>query len=123
MADEYQQFPRGTVGFGSGNLSTCTDAVVKIANNAKDVHVLQQLEAIGFVMGRVAVSGTFNLVIGEDGLERDVIEMVRKGKRKNFRFKDPSGATEIKGVLTECSKEYKLEDAISVPCSFIGKMG
>jgi hypothetical protein len=119
--NELLEYPRGQIGFGSGNLKQCTNAKFSLNRNAKLKHTIAKSPA-GICYGNTELSGTFEFEIDETGLERDVLTDLKKGTRRQFRFKDSASTDEISGAFTSFDKEIPTDDAVKVTVGFVGKL-
>lgn len=124
MADnELKQYPRGQVSLGPGDLQQCTDFEWDYTNNAKLIHVLRVVNGpSGYTVGNRAVSFTFNIVIDEDGPERDYFDLVDTGKPQQARIKLPGAVTKaINGVISGIKGRITLEDGVQMTATGVGK--
>ena len=119
--DELKVYPKGQIGFGTGNLKTCTNCKFSFKNGAKLKHSLA-LTPSGVAFGHHEVTGSLEFEINEEGSERDIISDVRKGRKRQFRFKDATSTDTIIGVLDGVDKEMPSDDAVKMTCTFIGKL-
>lgn len=119
--EDFSQFPRGQVSFSQGPLYNCMDFSATTSNGAKLVTTLRRNPA-GFTMGKKGVSFSFNLMIDEEGDERDWDSMVDLGTVETLRIKKPGGKTRsLICVLTEVGDEISLEDGVKRPIKGVGK--
>jgi hypothetical protein len=122
MSDqELLEYPKGQIGYGSGNLKQCTNAKFSLNRNAKLKHSIAKSPS-GICYGHEELSGTLEFEVDETGIERDLIDDLKRGKRRNFRFKDAISTDEINGVLTSFDKEIPSDDAVKISVGFIGKL-
>jgi hypothetical protein len=121
MSDELQQFPRGVVAMGNGDLTQVTNLKVKASNNAKLKHSLRKSPS-GFVLGNKECSGSFDLDVPETGEERDWWGMVKDGTVKQLRIKIPGTTKAINIVASDLDLELPTDDAIHETVSFIGEI-
>lgn len=119
--DELKLYPTGQIGLGTGNLKEATLGRWSLTNGATLRHSLAASPS-GFTMGNHEVSGTIEFEVSENGLERDVINDVANGQRRNFRFKDALDTYEIQGILNQVDWEATRGEAIKVTANFIGKL-
>lgn len=118
---EQRIYPRGRIALDSGDLVDVTNVKVSTTNNAKQVHTLRQPGA-GVTMGNPETTITFDVAISEDGMERNYLEMVRKGTLKQIRIKVPGATINVEGVFKETGFELPLDSEIKQNLSFIGKI-
>lgn len=119
--DELKLYPKGQIGFGTGNLKTATNCKYTLKNGAKLKHSIAVTPS-GVSFGHQEVDGSLEFEVNEDGMERDVVTDVKKGRKRQFRFKDATSTDTIVGVLTEVTKEIPSDDAVKVTVNFIGKL-
>lgn len=117
--DDFVSFPRGQVGFGSGDLQQCTDAKFRFENGAKVVGTLRG--RTGTTTGLRKGTCSFNTIIDETGPERDWIALVKNGKAQQARFKFPGGVTyTFKAVAASVDGEVTLEDGTHLNIELVG---
>lgn len=121
MAAEQKLYPRGRVAMDSGDLADVTNIKIDLTNNAKQIHTIRQKGA-GITLGTEECTVSFDLVISEDGQERDWIGNCKKGTIKQIRLKVPGQTFTVDGVVKQVGVEMPLDDAIKQSVSFIGKM-
>lgn len=121
MAVEQKIYPRGAVALASGNLIQATNIKVSNTNNAKQVHTIAQ-KGSGVTFGVEETTVTFELVISEDGEERDWLAMLKQGQIKQLRIKVPGRTMTINGAVKQDDYELPLDDAIKQTITFIGHM-
>jgi len=122
MADDLLLYPRGQIGFGSGNLKTATMGNFKVSNGAKLRHALAQSPA-GVSLGAIDCTGTFSMEVSENGPERGVINDVLQGTPRGFRFKDATTTYEIKGTLNEATwDQASVDEPVKITANFVGKI-
>ena len=121
MSDAYKFFPRGQVGIGAGDLKQCENAKFDFKRNAKQKSTLAKPQA-GYVFGNPEFTGSFDIIIDQDGPERDWIQKVKDGDLIQARFKAPTLTTGATILLDGVSCEFPVDDAIKYTVTFIGKM-
>lgn len=120
--DELPLYPIGQVGFGgAGTLKTATMARFSVTNGAALRHALAQSPS-GISFGNFECSGTIEFEISENGIERDVVGDVAKGRKRNFRFKDATKTYEVVGALSQTDWNAARPDPVKVSCNFVGKL-
>lgn len=118
---ELKNHPRGQIGFGAGDLQSATLGKFTVTNNGKLKHTLK-LSPSGFVKGNTECSGTIEMDISEDGLERDVFDLVESGTEVPFRFKMPGLSKTIAGKAVSVDSDFPTDDAVHIVFSFVGKL-
>lgn len=121
MADEQKIYPRGRIALESGDLIDVTNVKIDHTNNAKQVHTIRQKGA-GITMGVEETTVSYDIVVSEDGLERDYINFVKRGRIKQLRMKVPGETITVNGVFQSQSYELPLDDSIKLSMTFIGHM-
>lgn len=122
MADTEQLiYPRGRIALDSGDLIDVTNVKLDTTNNAKQVHTLRRKGA-GVTLGTHETTISFDVVVSEEGLERDYLSMVKRGTIKQLRIKVPGETINAEGVFKDLSFELPLDDAIKQSLTFIGKL-
>jgi len=121
MSDEQKVFPRGAVAMGNGDLIDVTNIKFTLTNSAKLVHTIRQRNA-GFTLGNEEANVTLDVVVGEDGLERDWIKLVKRGTVKQLRIKVPGSTFTLNGVFTNTDFELPTDGEITLSLGFIGKL-
>src|SRR3954471_18049568 len=121
MAAEQLLFPRGRIAMDSGDLADVTNVKIDLTNNAKQIHTIKQKGA-GYTLGTEETTVSFDLVVFENGQERDWIGTCKKGTTKQVRLKLPGMTITINGTVKQVGIEMPLDDAIKQSISFIGKM-
>lgn len=121
MAATQQQYTRGQIALGSGDLIDVTNVKLDLVNNAKQVHTIRQKGA-GFTTGTEETTVTFDAVIGDQGEERDYFDLLKKGKIRQIRLKIPGRTITVNGTVSSLGVELPLDDAIKQSITFIGKM-
>lgn len=122
MADneELVQLPRGQISVEKGPLQLITDFDTKFANGAKLKSFLRKNPG-GVVQGAKAVTGSMNLMVGNDGDERDWNTYVDDGKIRTIVVKEPGGVRRtLKACFTEVGGKTSVEDGFVRAISFIG---
>lgn len=105
----------------SGDLLDVTNVKIDLTNNAKQIHTIRQKGA-GFTLGTEECTVSFDLVVSENGQERDWIGALKKGTVKQIRLKVPGQTFTVNGTVKQVGIEMPLDDAIKQSVSFIGKM-
>ena len=119
---ELKQYPRGQIAFGPGDLTQVTNVTFTTTNNAKLVHTLNKAPA-GVVLGNRETNGKFDVVVDEDGLEREYFDRVRSGERITIRLKIPGNITKpAEIVLVSIDCEMPLDDAVKMTINWIGQL-
>lgn len=119
--DDLPVYPKGQIGFGTGNLKTATNAKYSFKNGAKLKHSIAQTPS-GVTFGHQEVTGSIDFEISENGPERDIVNDVRSGTKRQFRFKDATTTDTIIGVLDGIDKEIPSDDCVKVTATFVGKL-
>ncbi len=120
MSQEQLLYPRGRIAMSTGDLIDVTNVKFEHTNNAKQVHTIVQKGA-GIVQGNTESTVTFDMVVSEQGLERDYYGYLQNGLIKQVRLKIPGSTFTINGMVKQISAEIPLDDAIKVSITFIGK--
>lgn len=121
MATEQKIYPRGQIALGNGDLIFVTNVKVSTTNNAKQVHTIRQ-KGSGITLGVEETTVTFDIVVSEDGEERDWLVMLKKGQIKQIRVKVPGRTMTVNGAVKQDDLELPLDDAIKQSITFIGHM-
>ena len=122
MADtDLPLYPKGSIGFGAGNLKQATLGRFSYTNNGTLTHSLAQTPS-GIFFGNRECSGSIEFEVSELGIERDVVEDVAKGKRRQFRFKDATKTYEIVGALVKTDWETTTSAPVKISCDWVGKL-
>lgn len=123
MADTEQRFfPVGRIALDNGDLIDAQKFNVTWTNNAKQQHTLRKRGA-GFTEGVVETTVSFDVLISQDGLERDYITMAKNKLIKQLRMKFPGSLTiDVEGIFKDLTFDAPLDDATKVTCTFIGNM-
>jgi hypothetical protein len=119
MPEEQKIYPRGQIALGSGDLIDVTNVKHDITNNAKQVHTIRQKGA-GITLGTEESTVSFDIVVSEDGLERDWYNLLKKGEISQVRLKIPGETITVNGAVKDIGTELPLDDAIKVSVTFIG---
>jgi len=118
--EELAQLPRGQISFGSGPLQLIVDFDAKTANGVKLKSFLRRNPG-GYVVGAKVVTGSFNLMVSEDGDERDWHALVDKAEVMPLVVKSPGGVRRtLKAILTEVGDKTSVEDGYARSISFTG---
>lgn len=122
MADNEQLiYPRGRIALDSGDLIDVTNVKLDLTNNSKQIHTLRRKGA-GFTLGVEETTITFDVVVSEDGPERDYLAMIKQGQVKQVRIKVPTLTLTVEGTFKDLSFELPIDDAIKQSLTFIGKL-
>lgn len=121
MAAEQKIYPRGQLAMENGDLADAVNVKLDYTNNAKQVHTIRQKGA-GVTMGVEEATLTFDLVVSEDGQERDWIKKAKAGSIEQCRMKVPGATLVVNGVVKQVGIELPLDDAIKQNIVFIGKL-
>ncbi len=121
MAAEQKIYPRGRIAMTTGDLVDVTNVKIDTTNNAKQVHTIRQKGA-GITLGNEETTVTFDIVVSEDGEERDWLEALKKGLIKQLRLKIPGRTMTVDGAIKQLSTELPLDDAIKQSVTFIGHL-
>ena len=71
MADgEQKRYPQAFLAQGNGDFVSCTNFSIKTTNNAKQIHTLRE-KGSGFTLGKTESTVSADLVVSEDGPERN----------------------------------------------------
>lgn len=119
MAGEF--FPRGRLALGTGDLTKITNVKLDTNNNAKQIHTIR-IKGAGITLGVEESALSFDLVVGEEGEERDWYELVKKGTIKQLRVKIPGRTITIEGAVKTVGLELPLDDAIKQTIAAVGHM-
>lgn len=114
--DDFEHYPHGQLSLGAGKLRQATDFTLKHMNNSKVQHTLRTSSA-GVVMGAREGSFTLSSVIPESGEERDYLEMVQTGAKKQGRFEVPNRGIVATLVLSEVEFGSSVNNAVTVRIS------
>ena len=108
--EELSQFPRGQVSFGKGPLQLIEDFDAKTTNGGKLASFLRKNPG-GFILGKRAVTFSMNLMVSEDGDERDWETIVDKGTVQRLGVRKPDGTRKtLLCILTEVGDKTAVED-------------
>lgn len=121
MATEQRIYPRGQIALGNGDLIDVTNVKVSTTNNGKQVHTIRR-KGSGVTTGVEETTVTFDLVVSEDGEERDWLIMLKKAQIKQIRLKVPGRTMTVNGIVKQDDLELPLDDAIKQSITFIGHM-
>jgi hypothetical protein len=119
MSAEQLIYPRGRIALANGDLVDCTNVKIDHTNNSKQVHTILKKGA-GITQGNEETTVTFDLVISENGPERDWISYLKKGLIKQLRLKLPGLTLTVNGVVKQSAIDMPLDDAIKQSVTFIG---
>lgn len=114
-------FPRGRLALGSGDLMKITNVKLDSTNNAKQVHTIR-IKGAGITLGTEEHTLSFDMVVGEDGEERDWYKMLKAGQIKQARIKVPGRTITIEGTSKTIGLELPLDAEIKQTVQFIGAM-
>ena len=112
-------YPRGQISLGAGDLTQVTDIKFDFKRNTKLKHTLKKSPS-GKVLGVREVTGSFDVIVDEDGPEREYFARVDSGEEVNMRLKLPGVTKNFVGCLTDLSGELPLDDAVKLTVSFAG---
>lgn len=121
MATEQKIYPRGQVAIGNGDLIGATNIKVSTTNNAKQVHTIRR-KGSGITFGVEETTITLDLVVSEDGEDRDWLLDLKKGNIKQLRVKVPGRTMTVNGAIKQDDLELPLDDAIKQTITFVGHM-
>jgi hypothetical protein len=123
MADqELEQYPRGQVAYGGGNLQQCTNVSFTATNGAKVQSTLARNPS-GVVVGNKSVEVSGDTVIDTTGPERDWFSKVSQATPGQMRFKFPGGITKtVECVVAEVKGDFTLEDPVKVSFKAVGRL-
>lgn len=113
-------YPKGRLALGNGDLLDVTNVRHRVSNNGKLVHTIARSPS-GVFKGNIDTELSFDAVVSEDGFERDYLKAVMNGEIKQLRIKVPGETITVKGMPTERSVEFGMDDAIKYSVNFIGK--
>lgn len=119
MSAEQLLYPRGRIALSNGDLVDCTNVKIEQTNNSKQVHTLAKKGA-GITQGNEETTVSFDLVVSENGPERDWLSFLKKGLIKQVRLKLPGLTITVNGVVKQLSTDMPLDDAIKQSVTFIG---
>ncbi len=114
-------FPRGRLATKSGELVKITNVKLDSTNNAKQIHTMKTKGA-GVTLGVEEHTLSFDLVVGEEGEERDWYEQMKKGSINQVRVKVPGRTITIEGTVKTIGLELPLDDSIKQSIQIIGAM-
>jgi hypothetical protein len=106
---------------GSGDLAKITNVKLDSTNNAKQVHTIKKKGA-GITLGVEEHTLSFDIVVGEEGEERDWYEMLKRGQIKEARIKVPGRTITIEGAVKTIGLELPLDDTIKQSVQVVGAM-
>jgi hypothetical protein len=121
MSDEQEFYPRGRLATGAGDLLNITNVKLDSSNGAKQIHTIRRKGA-GITLGVEEHKLSFDLVVGEQGEERDWYEQMKQGRIKQCRIKVPGRTITINGTVSAIGLELPLDDAIKQAISVVGHM-
>lgn len=113
-------FPRGQLSFGAGDLTQVSDVSFNFTNNGSLRHTLKRSPA-GKVLGNTELSGSFTVLVDEDGPERDYFTRVENGEDVSMRLKLPGVTKNIVGFLTSIDGTIPVDNAVELSVSFSGR--
>jgi len=119
MSAEQLLYPRGRIALANGDLVDCTNVKIDHTNNAKQVHTIAKKGA-GITQGNEETTVSFDLVVSENGPERDWIAYLKRGLIKQIRLKLPGLTITVNGMVKQSSIDMPLDDAIKQSITFIG---
>ena len=119
MPSSQKLYPRGQVAHQSGDLMDAINIKVTTTNNAKQIHTIRQRGA-GVTIGNEETTVTMDLLISENGIERDWLKKLKTGKIEQVRIKVPGETITVNGVIKQSDLELPLDDAIKQSVTFIG---
>lgn len=115
------KYPSGQISFGAGKLAQATLARVDYSNGAALRHTLR-FSPSGIVIGNREVGGALDIIISEDGLERDWITLAITGEVKQARFELPLQDVGILVVISRIEIEMRNGAEVTLRVSFVGKI-
>ena len=123
MADgEQKRYPQAFLAQGNGDFVSCTNFSIKTTNNAKQIHTLRE-KGSGFTLGKTESTVSADLVVSEDGPERNFYRQLQTGTPIQLRAKIPGGEVKtLNGVYSGVDLECPLDDAVKLSLSFVGNM-
>jgi hypothetical protein len=121
MAAEQKVFPRGQVAMETGDLVTAVNIKMDTTNNAKQVHTIRQKGA-GITFGVEETTVTMDLVVSEDGQERDWLKKLKQGAIVQLRIKVPGQTFTINGAIKQVGTELPIDDAIKQNIVVVGHL-
>jgi hypothetical protein len=121
LSDEQKLFPRGQIALGNGDLIDVTNIKMSLTTNMKLVHTIRQRNA-GFTQGNYETTITLDMVVSEDGPERDYVKDIRKGTVRQLRIKIPGVTFTVNGAFASLDLEVPTDGEITMSLTFMGKL-
>lgn len=121
MAEDFLQFPMGSIAMLNGDLIDVTNVKITTKRNNKVQHTLRRSGA-GKVHGTEETTVTFDAIVSEQGAERDYLSDLKLGKIRKLRYKVPGETGTIIGSTDERSLELSLDNAVKYSISFSGRI-
>lgn len=120
--DELKIYPGGQISFGGGgDLQDATSASFDVKNNSKLVHTLR-LSPAGVQKGVLEATGTIDLVVSEDGPEREYVAKAMSGEKVSALYKFALLDVSFNGVIDGVSGELKTGEASTMKVTLVGKI-
>lgn len=120
--NELFEYPKGQFSFSpGGRLRQCVDVELTISNGAKLKHSLAQTPS-GVFTGSREASARWTAEIPKKGSERDYVDAVMKGSRKQARLEIPGNGIVLELVVGSVTITATLEDSVRVSCNAVGKL-
>src|SRR4051812_22190387 len=120
-AAEQKRYPQAFLAQGNGDFMSCTNFSIKTTTNAKQIHTLRE-KGSGFTLGRTETTISADMVVSEDGPERNFYRDLLQGKPIQIRAKIPGGdVVTVNGVYSSVDLDAPLDDAVKISLSLVGK--
>lgn len=122
MADnnDFPDYPKGQVGFESGDLVDCADITVSFQDGEKVLATLRQNPA-GSTHGARSCEASFKSLISHEGFERDYMTAYRKRKPVKIRLKVPGVVFSVVGRLSSLQIVANVDNALEFTAKVMGK--
>lgn len=114
-------FHPGQVSLGAGKLRDATMADFEYTNDAKLEHSLMR-SPNGVVIGVKECKGSFEVVVGEKGPERDYLGLCQSGQITKMQYEIPTLNCEIALVIGSVKVALKTGESIKFTIGFVGKL-
>jgi len=112
-------YPRGQIALGAGDLIDVINIKYDHSNGMKQIHTIRRKGA-GVSPGVEETTVAFDMVISEEGAERDYFKLIKKGTISQLRLKIPGETITVNGAFSKRSIEMPLDDAIKKNVEFVG---
>jgi hypothetical protein len=121
MSDNYQEFTRGAIAIGNGDLMTAVNVKVSQKKAGTKIHHTIRKSNAGIFIGNEETTVTFDCLVPETGPERDFMRDLLRGKIRKLRIKIPGETFSVVGVYTGRDTELPSDDAVKMAIEFMGK--